>query len=352
MSVLTFTEACDFIADPFLNQTIYEDNIKVVFVEIDPSAHIDNIDYFLRFVKDSHSVNLIIVGILNCGNEDLSEDFLASFDILLTDSQTSHMPVFVNDLSETILELEVKINSNPQASLVLTQLLRQKSYKSVSSGLLLESFAYGMLQNGSEFKDWLEQRGDIHQSIDSEPDVLAERFDRRLDICLNRPNRSNAFSSSMRDHLFEILQVASIDETITKVELHGSGNSFCSGGDLAEFGLVPYSPDGHLTRMYRHPGLSVHVIAEKMEVYLHGVCAGAGIEIPAFAARVLADESVEIFLPEVSMGLIPGAGGTVSLPRRIGPQKTAFLGISGRKITFSEALTWGLIDEVASYKNQ
>lgn len=352
MGVLTFTEACDFITDPFLNQTIYEDNIKVVFVEIDPYIHIDTIDHFLRFVKHSNSVNLIVVGILNCDGEGLPADFLASFDILLTDSQTSQMPVFVNDLSETIQELEEKINSNPQASLVLTQLLRQESYKNVSRGLLLESFAYGMLQNGSEFNDWLEERGDIPQSIDSEPVVLAERFDKRLDICLNRPNRSNAFSSSMRDQLFEILQVACIDKTITKVELHGSGNAFCSGGDLAEFGLVPYSPDGHLVRMHRHPGLSTHAITEKMEVYLHGVCAGAGIEIPAFAARVLADESVEIFLPEVSMGLIPGAGGTVSLPRRIGPQKTAFLGISGRKIAFSEALAWGLIDEVASYKSQ
>ena len=56
--------------------------------------------------------------------------------------------------------------------------------------------------------------------------------------------------------------------------------------------------------------------------------------------RVFGNESVEIFLPEISMGLIPGAGGTVSLPRRIGPQKTAYLAMSGKTLSLSDALAW------------
>ena len=59
---------------------------------------------------------------------------------------------------------------------------------------------------------------------------------------------------------------------------------------------------------------------------------------------------MEIFLPEISMGLIPGAGGTVSLPRRIGPQKTAYLAMSGKRLPLSEALAWGLIDEAVEYE--
>ena len=65
---------------------------------------------------------------------------------------------------------------------------------------------------------------------------------------------------------------------------------------------------------------------------------------------IFADESLEIFLPEIAMGLIPGAGGTVSLPRRIGAQKTLFLAITGRKLAFEEAGIWGLVDEAYGWQ--
>tara|TARA_B100001559_G_scaffold295454_1_gene277865 strand:- start:333 stop:1400 length:1068 start_codon:yes stop_codon:yes gene_type:complete len=350
MSILTFNEACDFVTDIALNEKLYESEKTCIFVEIDPAARINDTKRFRRFVEHSNSVNLIIIGILNCTHEELPADFLMSFDILLTDSRTSNLPVPVDDITITIQELHERISLHTQPSLVLTHLLRQKAYQNVSQGLVLESLSYGMLQGGSQFKAWLSQRGDMSQVLDEKPAVLATRSDESLEIYLNRPERSNAFSSDMRDQLFDFLQIARFDETVTRVKLHGLGKSFCSGGDLAEFGLVDFPPDGHITRMYRNPGLSAHFIADKLEVYLHGVCAGAGIEIPTFASKIFGDESVKIFLPEISMGLIPGAGGTVSLPRRIGPQKTAYLAISGKTLSSDEALAWGLIDEVIDYE--
>ena len=68
--------------------------------------------------------------------------------------------------------------------------------------------------------------------------------------------------------------------------------------------------------------------AERVHAELHGTCLGAGIELPAFAGRVVAWPDTTFRLPEVAMGLVPGAGGTVSLPRRIGRQRTAWLGSS------------------------
>lgn len=256
----------------------------------------------------------------------------------------------MEDISIAIQELDEMISLHTQPALVLAHLLRQKAYQNVSQGLVLESLSYGMLQSGSQFKAWLNQRGDIARVLDEKPVVLASRSDESLEIYLNRPERSNAYSSDMRDQLFDFLQIARFDEAVTKVKLHGLGKSFCSGGDLAEFGSVDFPPDGHIIRMHRSPALSSHSIADKLEVYLHGVCAGAGIEIPAFASRVFGNESVEIFLPEISMGLIPGAGGTVSLPRRIGPQKTAYLAMSGKTLSLSDALAWGLIDEAVEYE--
>ena len=350
MSILTFNEACSFVTEIALSEKLYESETSCIFVEIDPTAGIDDIDRFCSFVNHNNSVNLVIVGILNCSDEELPSNFLKSFDILLTDSRLSRLPAFVEDISIAIQELDEMISLHTQPALVLAHLLRQKAYQNVSQGLVLESLSYGMLQSGSQFKAWLNQRGDIARALDEKPVVLASRSDESLEIYLNRPERSNAYSSDMRDQLFDFLQIARFDEAVTKVKLYGLGKSFCSGGDLAEFGSVDFPPDGHIIRMHRSPALSSHSIADKLEVYLHGVCAGAGIEIPAFASRVFGNESVEIFLPEISMGLIPGAGGTVSLPRRIGPQKTAYLAMSGKTLSLSDALAWGLIDEAVEYE--
>ena len=79
---------------------------------------------------------------------------------------------------------------------------------------------------------------------------------------------------------------------------------------------------------------------------MNGKCIGAGIELPAFSDKVIADETVSISLPEIKMGLIPGAGGTVSIPRRIGPQKTAYLALSGQSIDSQTALDWKLVNEI------
>ena len=350
MSILTFNEACSFVTEIAFSEKLYESETSCIFVEIDPTAGIDDIDRFCSFMTHNNSVNLVIVGILNCSDEELPSNFLKSFDILLTDSRLSRLPAFVEDISIAIQELDEMISLHTQPALVLAHLLRQKAYQNVSQGLVLESLSYGMLQSGFQFKAWLNQRGDIARVLDEKPVVLASRSDESLEIYLNRPERSNAYSSDMRDQLFDFLQIARFDEAVTKVKLHGLGKSFCSGGDLAEFGSVDFPPDGHIIRLHRSPALSSHSIADKLEVYLHGVCAGAGIEIPAFASRVFGNESVEIFLPEISMGLIPGAGGTVSLPRRIGPQKTAYLAMSGKTLSLSDALAWGLIDEAVEYE--
>ena len=350
MSILTFNEACSFVTEIALSEKLYESETSCIFVEIDPTAGIDDIDRFCSFVNHNNLVNLVIVGILNCSDEELPSNFLKSFDILLTDSRLCRLPAFVEDISIAIQELDEMISLHTQPALVLAHLLRQKAYQNVSQGLVLESLSYGMLQSGSQFKAWLNQRGDIAPVLDEKPVVLASRSDESLEIYLNRPERSNAYSSDMRDQLFDFLQIARFDEAVTKVKLHGLGKSFCSGGDLAEFGSVDFPPDGHIIRMHRSPALSSHSIADKLEVYLHGVCAGAGIEIPAFASRVFGNESVEIFLPEISMGLISGAGGTVSLPRRIVPQKTAYLAMSGKTLSLSDALAWGLIDEAVEYE--
>ena len=73
---------------------------------------------------------------------------------------------------------------------------------------------------------------------------------------------------------------------------------------------------------------------------------GAGIELPAFTSHITAAAGSFFQLPEVAFGLVPGAGGTVSLPRRIGRQRTAWLALTTRRIDAETALAWGLVDSL------
>jgi enoyl-CoA hydratase len=128
--------------------------------------------------------------------------------------------------------------------------------------------------------------------------------------------------------------------------LSGRGPSFCSGGDLDEFGTLPDPASAHAIRSTRSPGRLLAACGDRVRARIHGPCIGAGIELPAFAPVVSAAPDTFVQLPEVAMGLVPGAGGTVSLPRRIGRQRTALLALSGVRVDAETALRWGLIDAI------
>jgi enoyl-CoA hydratase/carnithine racemase len=156
----------------------------------------------------------------------------------------------------------------------------------------------------------------------------------------------NAFGRRVRDELADALTVALADAA-TEVLLAGDGPSFCSGGDLDEFGTFTSPPAAHVVRLTRSPARLMAALADRVTVHLHGACMGAGIELPAFAHRIVAAADTVIALPELSLGLVPGAGGTVSLPRRIGRQRTAWLALTGFTVDAATALRWGLVDELA-----
>ena len=111
---------------------------------------------------------------------------------------------------------------------------------------------------------------------DEEPPVLTEREGDELRIVLNRPRRHNAVTTALRDGLAEALTLAAVDDSITAVRLSGNGPSFCSGGDLGEFGSFPDPATAHVTRLTRSPARLAHLLADRLHVQLHGACMGAG----------------------------------------------------------------------------
>jgi len=158
----------------------------------------------------------------------------------------------------------------------------------------------------------------------------------------------NAYDAAMRDELVQALSLALMDPSIERVVLRGNGPSFCSGGDLRDFGTSDDLVRAHAIRVARHPGVLLHQLADRTEVHVHGACVGAGVELPAFGGRVVASPDAWFRLPELAMGLIPGAGGTVSLPRRIGVGRTLLLALSGIDLRAQDALRWGLVDAAES----
>jgi enoyl-CoA hydratase/carnithine racemase len=164
------------------------------------------------------------------------------------------------------------------------------------------------------------------------------------EVVLSRPERHNALDAGMREELHQVLGALELDDA-GGIGLRGEGPSFCSGGDLSEFGRRDPA-EGHAIRMARSLPQLFARLCSRLVVAIHGHCVGAGLELAAFARVVLAADDARLWLPEVSMGLIPGSGGTVSVPARIGRGPALELMVSGRALDAEEARRAGLVDRV------
>lgn len=237
------------------------------------------------------------------------------------------------------------IRRTPLAAAVLVQLLRATEDLELEKALVAESLAYASLQGGREFRAWLAgYRAPGPPPRDDGPAVEIARDDDMLRLTLNRPSNRNGMSVEMRDALCEALTLALADDGIARLRIDGRGKCFSTGGDLVEFGSAPDIATAHAVRSLALPGRLLAHCAERATVEVHGACVGSGIEFPAFAARIEARPDAWFQLPELKYGLIPGAGGCVSVARRIGRRRTVWMGLSGRRIDARTALDWGLVD--------
>ena len=147
--------------------------------------------------------------------------------------------------------LITRVTAAPVAACTLALLLRAQARTelSVEVGLTLESAAYSVLQAGPEFAAWRATAS--HRPADDDDRVVdVERDGDELAITLDRPRRHNAISAAVRDQLDEALALAEADTSIARVVLRGRGPSFCSGGDLGEFGTRP-TPPRHTSPVWR-----------------------------------------------------------------------------------------------------
>lgn len=241
-------------------------------------------------------------------------------------------------------QVMARVRENPQAAVILAQLLRATENLPVLDAIELESFAYATLQSGSEFSLWLSNRPLRREAPPTQTPLSVTDTGEAVTLTLNRPESANALNMQMRAELVSSLSALAL--TDVGITLAGSGPHFCAGGDLREFGLAENPAIAHMTRMRQNLPAAIARVSGRVTARVHGSCVGAGMEMSSFAGRVVAAPGTTWRLPEVSMGLLPGCGGTVSIPRRIGRQRTLLLALADLKIGVDTALSWGLIDEV------
>lgn len=166
-------------------------------------------------------------------------------------------------------------------------------------------------------------------------------------VTLNRPEAINAFNVQMRDDLWEILSAVADDPDVRALVLRGAGpRGFCSGADLTEFGTAPSQAVARRVRWQRDVfGRLLHLPGPAVAA-LHGYVVGSGVEMALLCdVRVAATDAV-FSMPETSLGLVPGAGGTQTLPRFVRQGRALEMLLAGRTLDAGEALSAGLVQYV------
>ncbi|MCV3242323.1 3-hydroxyacyl-CoA dehydrogenase NAD-binding domain-containing protein [Mesorhizobium sp. ZC-5] len=151
----------------------------------------------------------------------------------------------------------------------------------------------------------------------------------------------NALSFHVREPLMEAFEALRDDASVAAIVLACAGRTFVAGADITEFGKPMQQPD------LRALIATLEKIEKPTVAAIHGTALGGGLELALGCHFRVADKAARLGLPEVKLGLLPGAGGTIRLPYLLGPQKALKIIVSGTPIGVAEALDGGLVDAIA-----
>ena len=173
----------------------------------------------------------------------------------------------------------------------------------------------------------------------SETPVTTERVGRVGLIAIDNPP-VNAASHAVRAGIAAAIDALAADDAVDVIALYGAGRTFIAGADIREFGKPPQEPG--LSAVCTH----IEACAKPVAVLIHGTTLGGGLEVALGCHTRVALPGTKIGFPEVTLGLIPGAGGTQRAPRLAGITAAVDLITSGKRIDAAEALALGLVDAI------
>ncbi|MCX8073593.1 MAG: enoyl-CoA hydratase/isomerase family protein [Candidatus Binatia bacterium] len=174
------------------------------------------------------------------------------------------------------------------------------------------------------------------------PPVLYEKQGPVAVVRLNRPEVHNAYNMAMRDSLYAALTALRDDPEVRVGVLLGNGPSFCSGGDVHEFGTAASPTAARAARWRRDVAGLLATLPKPMVVGVHGYAVGGGLEFALLCDLCVLSEDARLRYPETGLGTIPGVGGTQTTPRLAGPGRALEVLWSARWIRPHEAMAWGL----------
>jgi 3-hydroxyacyl-CoA dehydrogenase len=153
----------------------------------------------------------------------------------------------------------------------------------------------------------------------------------------------NAMSLHLRQPFLAALEAARDDDAVEGIVIACAGRTFVSGADISEFGTDKAMASPNLPELCT----LLEQIAKPSVAAIHGTALGGGLELALACHYRVADRGARVGLPEVKLGILPGAGGTVRLPRIAGPEKAVRMIVSGTPVGAADALASGIVDEIA-----
>lgn len=169
-------------------------------------------------------------------------------------------------------------------------------------------------------------------------------------ITFNRPQVMNALNIQLREEIMQLAHELDTDPDVGAIIFTGAGEkAFCAGADLKERGQRSTEEMYDERRFFRNKWVNaIANIAKPTIAAINGYCLGGGLEVALQCDLRIASENAKFGLPEVTLGFLPGAGGTQRLPRAIGLQKAKEMILTGKHIDAAEAERLGIVLRVVS----
>ncbi|MGO4331112.1 enoyl-CoA hydratase/isomerase family protein [Cupriavidus sp. 2TAF22] len=190
-----------------------------------------------------------------------------------------------------------------------------------------------------------------HRENQDHQDIIVEKVEGWLEITIHRPEKLNSLRETTAEEILGVLSEVESRRDIAAVILKGSEKAFCTGIDTSEFTIGDneyfdfYRKRRRLRKvnqLFRElPGFSKPIISA-----IEGFALGGGLELALVGDLIVAGANAKFGLPEIRLGLMPGGGGTQTLPRLVGPALAKELMWTGRRITAAEAREYRLVNHV------
>ncbi|RRF75430.1 2,3-dehydroadipyl-CoA hydratase [Klebsiella pneumoniae] len=174
-------------------------------------------------------------------------------------------------------------------------------------------------------------------------DLLIHRHGRVLQLTLNRPQARNALNNALLTQIAEVLEAAAVDDSVGVCVIRGNARFFAAGADLNEMAeKIFLPPDDIRPRLWGR----IDAFTKPLIASVNGYALGAGCELALLCDLIVAGDNARFGLPEITLGIMPGAGGTQRLIRSVGKALASRMVLSGESIDARQAQQAGLVSDI------